>query len=437
MTAQQEYSPHRRTINHLRLYARDDGSGSNTTIIIAVVCGVVGGIIFAFVLWQFVWKLCRPKRAPLPPVQPLVHHRQVHAASFANRDSSRPATWFEPTHLSVRHGSFPSGSDVSLIPSSPGKSPSRQGSFHTEETTHTRRLSEDASTHISAPTIEDLSLTPPMPPFSRDSSVNMGLNASTSSLDSYGTPSPPTFSSSPQSSASAISDQDDIHSQTSQRRPRVPSGRSRSRPASMASTVSTTFTVRSRSTVRGAPHSRHNNVQIVLPAPLAPSVYPEETASEVNVFMGDSLHSRPATDSWIMLGSSRSASKDKEPAKRHQRTTSESSTNRRSSRRLSRTDSPSLNQTPRPPPVPRLPSEFSQRSASLSSEQHQYPPSDPVDRGRYAQRAPSGGSTHQPHKLQKQRSRSRSKGAVLRDSSRGDTSPDAGASGYAGQPQAL
>ncbi|KZT21692.1 hypothetical protein NEOLEDRAFT_1139101 [Neolentinus lepideus HHB14362 ss-1] len=437
MNAQQEYPSQYLSLTVRRLYARDNGSGSNTTIIIAVVCGVVGGIILVFMLWQVVWKLCRPKRNPLPPVQPLVHHRHAHIASLADRDSSRPATWFDTGHLSVRHGSFPSGSDISLITSSPGKSPSRQTSFHTEETM-SRRISDDTSMHLSAATAEDLSLTPPNPAFardsSRDSSSPVGPSVSTSSLGSFDAPFPPPLSISPHSSASVLSD---ARSQSVERRPRANHIRSLSRPVSLASSISTAHTNRSRSTIRGPPHARHSNIQIVLPAPLAPSMYREETDSEVNVFLNSPIHLRSATDSWIGVGNQRSVSQERPSVRHHQWTTSESS---RSSKRSQRPDASSYQPSARPPPVPRLPSEYSEQYSysptTISPESHQYPPLENVNRGRQ-QRASSQSSAHAPNKLQKQkqRSRSRSKGAVLRQSSYEHHAQGPPAEAYYAQPQ--
>ncbi|TFK57406.1 hypothetical protein OE88DRAFT_1730774 [Heliocybe sulcata] len=285
-------------------------------------------------------------------------------------------------------------------------------------------------------TAEDNSLTPPNPHFARDSSRDsVGPGGSTSSLGSFDGPTPPPLSNSPYSSQSVLSDS---RSQSAERRPRANHNRSLSRPVSMASSISTAHTTRSRSTIRGPPHARYSNVQIVLPAPLAPSVYLEETDSEVHVFLDSPVHGRSATDSWVAVGNQRSVSQERPSVRNHQRTASGSS---RTSKRSQRPDPTSMYQpSVRPPPVPRLPSgysdPYSSSSASVSPEPHQYPPPENTIRGRQ-QRVPSQSSAHAPHKLQKQRSRSRSKGATLRQPSYGHNAQVPAAEAYYGQPQAV
>lgn len=144
------------------------------------------------------------------------------------------------------------------------------------------------------------SLHPPTPAFfapripSSASSPNLRLYSARSSLSSDGAHAP--AATSPSGSPN--------HSL----RRTVDRSRSRRRPYSMAS-IGTSQTTHSRQSVRAAPHAPHSNIQIVLPAPLAPNLY-ERAASEelqtqrslvVESVHADSWRSSMA-DTWIPVG---------------------------------------------------------------------------------------------------------------------------------------
>jgi len=83
----------------------------------------------------------------------------------------------------------------------------------------------------------------------------------------------------------------------------------RPRPSSMVSLGTSYMTIRSRPSVRAAPHAPHSNVQIVLPAPLASNLYEQTTGEGARVpspFVRHSVYSdswrRSLADTWISVG---------------------------------------------------------------------------------------------------------------------------------------
>ena len=139
-------------------------------------------------------------------------------------------------------------------------------------------------------------LHPPTPQFSAPHSPH---SASSSSL-----PSSNEHLSDPTSLAATRSTS--VSPSQSQRRPNP---RSRPRPFSMVSntTSHTGMTARSRSSMRGAPHAPHSNVQIVLPAPLALNLYPPVADEHGRrSLVGDSAYSdswrSSLADKWIAVG---------------------------------------------------------------------------------------------------------------------------------------
>ncbi|ESK98410.1 hypothetical protein Moror_160 [Moniliophthora roreri MCA 2997] len=188
---------------------------SDTAIIIAV-CASVGFVIVLISLRLLYRRLVRAKPAPLPPIQPLAHHRETHV------------------------------SRLSLSP------------YKATAASHVSLVSKDRLT----PTADN-SLPLPIPSFhTHDSSLSLTSSDEPSSPE---TPPPPTLSSFSTQSHASIATTTYHESRHSPNRPR-------SRPDSYTSMASTTRT--SHSIRRGLPHDPQNQLQIVLPAPLASSFSP-------------------------------------------------------------------------------------------------------------------------------------------------------------------
>ena len=92
-------------------------------------------------------------------------------------------------------------------------------------------------------------------------------------------------------------------------RPRPPrASRSRSRPMSIVSTSGTSHSIHtshSTNTLRGPAHSIHSNIQIVLPAPLAPQVYSNPAAGfeRTSSFYSSGGDRKSVADPWVLAGS--------------------------------------------------------------------------------------------------------------------------------------
>ncbi|THH16757.1 hypothetical protein EW146_g3925 [Bondarzewia mesenterica] len=255
-------------IHTLHHESRADNTSSKnsraTTIAIAVVVSVCGIAIILFLWRGIVRHIRRSKPAPLPPVQPLVHQREHQLAAFTEqKEGSRHSTWNMSSVASRSHLN-PIASDTSLLPpGDPRHGPIRQSSFQTETADGSEDLADGAS------------LPHPNPSFYSPSPHN---SESTASLESAGeTGDPSAFSTSP-SSSSALSPSTSASSSQPFARPHP---RSQSRPFSLLSTA-TSHSGSRMTVIRGAPHGPHSNVQIVLPAPLAPEVYPYMVAEDVN-----------------------------------------------------------------------------------------------------------------------------------------------------------
>ena len=188
-------------------------------IIVIAVSGLVGCLVILFL----VYRCCRrPKSTPLPPIQPLAHHKEKELN--------------HPPHPRIPHNNAGLAhlgryeSDTSLL------KPSCNPSFQTDESQGT-----SSSGHHSI-------LVPPSP------STNVTHQSSP----------PPTEPQSDEPSTTRPA------RSTSRNRPRQP----RSRVDSIVSIHSNSAhtSTRSPNTFRGAPHSTLSNVQIVLPTPLAPQL---------------------------------------------------------------------------------------------------------------------------------------------------------------------
>jgi hypothetical protein len=243
--------PTHRSLRHFSRSAPSRGIDHTTLIIIIAVSVSVGGLLLTIIIWRFLSRSLRPKSAPLPPRQSLVHLRELHIAAFTDyKDASAPQI--------LTNGSYIHETDETTLDSSDGDQ-----------------------------------LHPPSPQFFSPRTPPSGSSSSLRSDSplSSGAATPPTQISTSESLG------------PSPRRTMNPSG-PRPRPLS-------TFSTSSRQSVRAAPHAPHSNVQIILPAPLAPSIY-EGTASDGSLLQAtltrNSTYSvqdswrRSLADSWIPVG---------------------------------------------------------------------------------------------------------------------------------------
>ncbi|KAK0208540.1 hypothetical protein DFS33DRAFT_1304259 [Desarmillaria ectypa] len=364
---------------HVDLYltsrASDDKGISKQTIIIIAVCAAVGGLILLAVVVRIIcsaYARSAAQTAPLPPVQPLAHHREHQLAKFYRSNTSRPSTTYDPSSLTAPR---PFASDASsartsktslLVPDSPGpSSPSRHAS-----SLNPCDMAEDISLN-NAP----MGLDVPNPSFqvyTRASSSTIG-----SSENSHTPPETP-----PSQNSSSISRLP--HQQTrSTSSTRPPSAR-RPRPLSLTSSTHTVASKSSRTNLRtGVPHGPHNQVQIILPAPLAANIYPNDEISPYRHIDDGSYSRLSVVDQWAprtyrsegsLAGQSHRSFGSTEPRRS---TTSQASIHsqplpsrhpRRMNSNLSSNSShhasPATPPTPSsstyhsPPPVPRIPSMY-------------------------------------------------------------------------------
>ncbi|KAK7694449.1 hypothetical protein QCA50_001635 [Cerrena zonata] len=397
--------------NTTRIFRRDGDGGLSTGDIIgiAVACGSVAILILSLFLWRLLARCCRRKpSAPLPPVQDLAHRREQQLAIL---NANRSTVWLDNSVNSrSKHFLHPTASDVSLI----SGMPERKNSFYTDEGT----TAESSTTFPSPLSANDLALPPPNPMFFNTASPH---NSMTSMASSNGSgeiapvdATPPEVGS-PVSEVTSTSEHGSLFA-TPRPRPQPSSSsgspgtrsvsrsasRQRSRPSSMVSYAATSYsghtmhTMRTtNSIIRGAPHGPHSNVQIVLPAPLAPEVYPYmQPLAEASVtsFTLNHAPSRSSSyvDQWVMVGNqSMRGSIPPKPSLGHGGRSSSVSSMRtvhppsamppfRTARRShsqprisldrtsfapsSQTPSPQSLYTEKPPPVPRIPSEYAHAS---------------------------------------------------------------------------
>jgi len=284
-----DFNTTRRSLRH---FPRDaPGRGlRHTTIIIIAVSASVGGLLLTIFFWRILSRfLRRPDSAPFPPRQALVHQRELQLAAFTeHKNPSVPQ--LVPDDASSTPVS--QGSDSALLPNARDWSAytSNRASSYTHETDEGPGVGLTSS-HLHPPSPH---LFPPRIPHSASSSTSLPSSNDNSSPSSGAATPPNPFSTSTSPSHSFRRTPD-----RSAQRPR---------PSSMVS-IGTHMTGRSRQSVRAAPHAPHSNVQIVLPAPLAPNLY-EGTASEGShmprTFARDSAYSdswrRSLVDTWISVG---------------------------------------------------------------------------------------------------------------------------------------
>ncbi|KAI0662634.1 hypothetical protein C8Q70DRAFT_1051258 [Cubamyces menziesii] len=287
-----------------KLIRRDSDSGggklsTSTIIIIAVVCGCVVLLVFVLFLWRNLARSCRRSRkVPLPPVQDLAHHREQHHAASAAA-VSRPATWVDPQLFHhprgySSHFLSATASNASLIRSSPdlaSTSPTRENSWAVDDATVA--TSAESSPYPTPLSTDDLRAPNPSYFATANPHNSMASVVSDASDSSALAASPSELAASVESSTSLMHQQSgSASSHVPSVRPRPPrASRSRSRPLSVVSyagTMQSLQTSHSINTLRGPAHSIHSNIQIVLPAPLAPELYPavRPTDERISMFGG-------------------------------------------------------------------------------------------------------------------------------------------------------
>lgn len=259
----------------------------HVTIIIIAVSVSASSVIVILLCWYILSRSSRSHRsAPLPPRQALVHQREQQLAAFAEHQNITVPQIFLDGRPSApgRHGS-----NASLIPHVDNLSGnnSYRVSFHAHEP-------DDAVEGVSTSHVNPLDR--PIPRFSAPHSPH---NTSSTSL-------PSSIDHLPDPASLAARRSTSVSPNHSQRRPNP---RLRPRPFSMVSTATshTCMTTHSRSSMRGAPHAPHVNIQIVLPAPLAPNLYPPVVDEHGRrSLVGDAAYSdswrSSLADKWIPVG---------------------------------------------------------------------------------------------------------------------------------------
>lgn len=257
------------------------GLGRTTTVIIAVVASV-GGIVFILLFTRFIRRRRNRQRAtPLPPVQPIAHHREQQIARFEEDSKySLPGTPGSSRPISswLTSPGPPSGtaSDASLIPNKDYDFVNASG----KSSPSPHRQPSDIS--LQARRIADQSPLPhPTPAFHQSNqrhSSGSSERLSTVSSPLTAPESPTTASFSHSSHSPLIS---------------PPIVSPRPRPSSM---ISTTSRASRKSQIRGVPHAPHSGMQIVLPTPLAPGLSPY--GHDGSVGSRASSHRLSVADQW-------------------------------------------------------------------------------------------------------------------------------------------
>jgi hypothetical protein len=249
----------------------------HTTIIIVIVAASVGGLFIVVLCWRiFSWLSSRSSSTPLPPRQPLVHHREHQLAAFSEHKNAIIPDVNSAVPIYC-------GSDVSLVPpttDSPVNTPNDTSVLSHE----TGVAIDDNGTFHPFPTSPFFP--PQLPPNASSSSLPLPLPSSMDHSFDSGVTSP----------------------NQPRRRPNV---RPEPRPYSVASigTSHTGMTGHSRSSVRGAPHSPHSNIQIVLPAPLSTNLHSRGASENLRgqrATIGNDMYSdvwrNSLADSWVSVG---------------------------------------------------------------------------------------------------------------------------------------
>ena len=225
------------------------------TLLIVIIFSTLGAIVLLFILIRVVKSLSSTSN-PLPPPQPLAHHREQFA-NFHDSDSvSRPQSWYNLDHISTPQ---------------PETIDSESSLLGMGFRTHSHRLSGTdeggAGEYFAVPPVDfSETLAVPNPRFH----ARPGSSSSYASSSELSMPFP--RSSTPPPLPPLPSGPSEYPGPVPASRPRIStssmgsySGR-RQRPVSMSSMHS----IQSKSGRRGLPHGPHSQMHIILPAPLAP-----------------------------------------------------------------------------------------------------------------------------------------------------------------------
>ena len=208
-------------------------------------------LVGSFILASLFRCLFRPKSSPLPPKQPLAHHKGTESKYLPRPYYPRKSMRFDQADW---YGSYTSSSR-----------PSRMASFRTVSSSATLPPSYRSSWIPTLPKIEG----------SGQLSVESNSDDHVSTTKYY------------------VSTARLAHSASRSR-----SRQQLSSKGSMASSRS--ISTRSVNTIRGAPHSPYNNIQIVLPVPLAPQLRGHMVADPSAIQSGKGLLELGcAVDQWM------------------------------------------------------------------------------------------------------------------------------------------
>ena len=316
-------------------YAPNSANSSSPSVPVIVVCATVGGAFALFLLVRVsacVYRRKNLKPVPLPPIQPLAHHRESKwaPASLAPRDSISGLRYsfhnFAPT------SPFRTSSD-------PLCHSTRPFFYHDNSSQPAPADDWRSSGFASLSPIRqnaDHPLIPPHPLYatggrSRGSGGSSGqASYSSDNDDSDGSVSPR-----PRSRQIASVQERHGHSLEHHRSQTAPPTLTQemmahrrltrqARPQSIAQSIASIKTIdtarsirsmRSASTLRGGPHRPHSRVEIILPSPLAPSIYPSsalvgqapplpgELAAAIAGFNMRDQRVMSVCDPWLPIGS--------------------------------------------------------------------------------------------------------------------------------------
>jgi len=292
---------------NLRRRAAGHGGLTNDQIIIVVVVSLVGTLVLVAILYRLARYIRGGSRAvPLPPIQPLAHHRERQLSRLSR--IHRPSTYFDSEFLPV-----PTlGRNMS------------NSSFHGSKTSLVSESSPDddlRKPHLQLKSSSSSSFDFDQPLDTPSTSLSSGTKPRHNSISS---------------SARA--------------------GSTRPRTLSVYSTSSVAMSRRqSTSTLKGTPHSRpRSQVQIVLPAPLAPGMLENSQSFYGEFSMLDSW--APAPSRSLSVREQRVQS----PHSGHvaRRASSASYSLPHAARPLG----------PSPPPVPRIPSIYNTQPTTIHEE---------------------------------------------------------------------
>ncbi|KAF6766411.1 hypothetical protein DFP72DRAFT_866414 [Ephemerocybe angulata] len=262
----------------------EDAPGlSKHNVIIVAVCCSFGGLAIAYVLWRTIRNCQRSSQStPHPLPQPLAHQRQQEIAQVEQETPRLPA-WYTPQFAEIQHLRPYSvrDSEASLL-GGDGLTQSPQPSLD-----NSREPSDSSHQHLPLPLSLPNAAYHSNRPASRSSFISSDASCAASPAREL-----------PISPDSATPF---LPRQSGQSSPMTPPFR-RARPLSMSSTH-TRGSIGSRTTRYGVPHAPHNQIQIILPTPLASTNNSMESVAIPRSRLGsEAVERRSVADPWINRG---------------------------------------------------------------------------------------------------------------------------------------